>query len=59
MVDALRDYCIFFLDAQGRITDWTDSAQRMDGYPPSQMLGRHYGVLFDARTEAATGRIRC
>jgi PAS domain S-box-containing protein len=47
MVDNLRDYCIFFMDADGRITDWTDSAQRMDGYSPTQMLGRHYGVLFD------------
>ncbi|MDP1783440.1 MAG: PAS domain S-box protein [Hydrogenophaga sp.] len=47
MVDNLRDYCIFFMDADGLITDWTDSAQRMDGYSPTQMLGRHYGVLFD------------
>ncbi|WP_300658141.1 PAS domain-containing protein [Hydrogenophaga sp.] len=47
MVDNLRDYCIFFMDADGRVTDWTDSAQRMDGYSPTQMLGRHYGVLFD------------
>jgi PAS domain S-box-containing protein len=47
MVDNLRDYCIFFMDAEGLITDWTDSAQRMDGYSPTQMLGRHYGVLFD------------
>ena len=47
MVDNLRDYCIFFMDAEGVITDWTDSAQRMDGYSPTQMLGRHYGVLFD------------
>ncbi len=47
MVDNLRDYCIFFMDAEGVITDWTDSAQRMDGYSPTQMMGRHYGVLFD------------
>jgi len=47
MVDNLRDYCIFFMDADGNITDWTDSAQRMDGYSPTQMIGRHYGVLFD------------
>lgn len=47
MVDNLRDYCIFFMDSDGLITDWTDSAQRMDGYSPTQMLGRHYCVLFD------------
>lgn len=53
MVDNLRDYCIFFMDANGFISDWTDSAQRMDGYSPVQMLGRHYGVLFDPLDEAA------
>ncbi len=46
MVDNLRDYCIFFLDAQGIITDWTDSAQRMEGYSPTEVIGRHYHVLF-------------
>lgn len=47
MVDNLREYCIFFLDANGLITDWTDSAQRLEGYAPTEMLGRHYGLLFD------------
>jgi PAS domain S-box-containing protein len=46
MVDNLREYCIFFMDAQGRITDWTDSALRLEGYAPNEMLGRHYSVLF-------------
>jgi len=45
MVDNLRDYSMFFLDAEGYITDWTDSAQRMEGYAPTEMLGRHLGVL--------------
>ncbi len=57
MVDNLRDYCIFFMDAEGLITDWTDSAQRMDGYSPTQMLGRHYGVLFDP-ANPEHGRVR-
>lgn len=57
MVDNLRDYCIFFMDADGLITDWTDSAQRMDGYSPTQMLGRHYGVLFDP-ANPEHGRVR-
>ena len=46
MVDNLREYCIFFLDAQGCITDWTDSAQRMEGYSPTEAIGRHYSMLF-------------
>jgi PAS domain S-box-containing protein len=50
MVDNLREYCIFFMDAQGLITDWTDSAQRLEGYAPSEMMGRHYSMLFDSAT---------
>lgn len=46
MVDNLREYCIFFMDADGLITDWTDSAQRLEGYAPTEVLGRHYSVLF-------------
>ncbi len=47
MVDNLRDYSMFFLDAQGLITDWTDSAQRMEGDSPTEVLGRHYSALFN------------
>jgi PAS domain S-box-containing protein len=47
MVDNLREYSIFFLDSEGCITDWTDSAQRMDGFSPSEMLGRHYGAMLE------------
>ena len=46
MVDNLRDHGVFFLDADGCITDWTDSAQRMDGFSPTEVLGRHYWLLF-------------
>jgi PAS domain S-box-containing protein len=55
MVDTLREYSVFFLDASGLITDWTDSAQRMEGYSPSEMLGRHYATLF-SRANPETGR---
>ena len=46
MVDNLREYCIYFFDTQGNITDWTDSAQRMEGYTPTETLGRHFSLLF-------------
>ena len=47
MVDNMRDHGIFFLDANGTISDWTESAQRMKGYSASEMLGQHYSRLFD------------
>jgi PAS domain S-box-containing protein len=51
MVDNMRDYAAFFLDAGGFISDWTDSAQRMDGFSPTEMLGRHYRLLFERSGE--------
>ena len=47
MVDNLREYSVFFLDAEGHISDWTDSAQRLDGFSPSEMLGQHYGAMLE------------
>lgn len=47
MVDGLQDYCIYFLDELGRITDWTDSAQRMHNLPPNLALRQHVGLLMD------------
>jgi PAS domain S-box-containing protein len=48
MVDGLQDYCIYFLDADGNITDWTDSAQRLHAIPPHLALRQHLGLLLDA-----------
>lgn len=48
MVDGLQDYCIYFLDAEGHITDWTESAQRMHGLAAPQALRQHFGLLMDA-----------
>lgn len=45
MVDAIQDYCIYFVDENGIVTDWTESAQRMHGHRRSQMLGQSYMQL--------------
>jgi PAS domain S-box-containing protein len=58
MVDGLKDYCIYFLDEQGQITDWTESAQRMHAVPPHQALRQHLGVLMDAAHPARNASVR-
>ena len=47
LADNLRDYCIYFMDAQGMITDWPDSAQRVMGHSPTEVLGRHFACVLD------------
>ena len=45
MVDAIQDYCIYFVDAAGAVTEWTESAQRLHGHQRSQIVGRSYETL--------------
>ena len=45
MVGALQDYCIYFIDEQGRVTEWTESAQRLHGHSAAQMTGQAFGAL--------------
>ncbi len=50
MVDAIQDYCIYFVDAEGVVTDWTESAQRLHGHTRAQMVGKPYQDLLAAAT---------
>lgn len=45
MVDAVQDCCIYFIDAEGLVTEWSESAQRLHGHSAAQMLGRPYRAL--------------
>lgn len=42
MVDAVQDHCIYFVNEEGVITDWTESAQRLHGFTRTQMVGQAY-----------------
>jgi PAS domain S-box-containing protein len=45
MVDSVQDCCIYFIDEEGLVTEWTQSAQRLHGHNAAQMLGRPYRAL--------------
>ena len=45
LVQNIRDYAIFMLDAAGQITEWTDGASRVIGYTGKSAIGRHVSVL--------------
>ncbi len=46
MVESVRDYGIFLLDANGYIMTWNDGAQRIKGYSPSEIIGRHFSTFY-------------
>ncbi|HEY2029065.1 MAG TPA: PAS domain S-box protein [Myxococcales bacterium] len=46
LVQNLRDYAIYLLDASGNITEWTDGAARIKGYSAEEVLGRHLSIFY-------------
>jgi PAS domain S-box-containing protein len=47
-VDNVRDYAIFLVDTEGRITEWTAGAERLTGYAAAEVLGRSAALLYTA-----------
>ncbi len=41
LVEAVRDYAIFMLDAQGLVTTWNEGARQVVGYEADEILGAH------------------
>ena len=46
VIDSAVDYAIFTMTPEGRVDYWNTGAQRMFGYRPSEILGRHAAILF-------------
>jgi formate hydrogenlyase transcriptional activator len=42
----VTDYAIFMLDPEGRVKTWNVGAQRIKGYPPDEIIGRHFSCFF-------------
>jgi PAS domain S-box-containing protein len=45
-VEAVRDYAIFMLGPQGKITSWNHSAEEMMGYQAAEIIGKHFSCFY-------------
>jgi PAS domain S-box-containing protein len=53
LVQGVTDYAIYMLDPEGRVTNWNLGAQRIKGYLPSEIIGKHFSQFYlDADREA-------
>jgi len=54
LVDAIKDYAIYLLDAQGRVSSWNTGAQRLKGYSADEIIGQHFSRFYTPE-DLATG----
>jgi PAS domain S-box-containing protein len=53
LVDAVTDYAIFMLDAEGRVVNWNRGAERIKGYGREEIIGQHFSRFYTATDRAA------
>ena len=46
LVESVKDYAIYMLDTEGRVTSWNDGAERIEGYSSEEILGQHFSRSF-------------
>ncbi|HYI02136.1 sensor histidine kinase [Hyalangium sp.] len=52
LVEGVRDYAIFTLDAEGVITSWNLGCVRMKGYSVEEAVGSHFRMLYTEEAQA-------
>ena len=46
LVESVRDYAIFMLDPDGRVSSWNPGAAHIKGYTRDEILGKHFSVFY-------------
>lgn len=55
LVESVRDYAIFLLDASGMVASWNRGAQQIKGYAAEEIIGRHFSCFYPP--EAVVARL--
>ena len=55
LVEGVTDYALYMLDPTGIVTSWNIGAQRIKGYSPEEILGRHFSCFY-SETDRANGK---
>ena len=53
LVQGVSDYAIFMLDQDGLVTNWNLGAERIKGYLPQEIIGRHFSQFYADEDRAA------
>lgn len=53
LVQSVTDYAIYMLAPDGRVTNWNLGAQRIKGYLPEEVIGKHFSMFYTPEDRAA------
>jgi PAS domain S-box-containing protein len=48
LVEQVKDYAIFILDAKGNVSSWNQGARRLKGYSSDEIIGKHFSTFYTA-----------
>jgi PAS domain S-box-containing protein len=46
LVEGVSDYAIYMLDPSGIVSNWNAGAQRIKGYGPHEIVGKHFSIFY-------------
>ncbi len=46
IINSVKDCAIYMLDTEGKVASWNAGAHALYGYPPGEIMGRHFSVLY-------------
>jgi PAS domain S-box-containing protein len=55
LVEGVADYALYMLDPTGVITSWNVGGQRIKGYSPEEIIGRHFSCFY-TETDRGNGK---
>jgi len=46
LIDYVKDYAIFMLSPEGNVLSWNAGAERIKGYRPEEIIGKHFSAFY-------------
>jgi len=53
LIESVKDYAIFILDPDGRVSTWNPGAERIKGYSAKEIIGKHFSVFYPPEVSPA------
>ncbi|HKO51359.1 MAG TPA: PAS domain-containing sensor histidine kinase [Polyangiaceae bacterium] len=53
LIESVKDYAIFILDPDGRVSTWNAGAERIKGYRAAEIVGKHFSIFYPSEVSPA------